>query len=150
MTEAPGLGRGRSYDGKAWRMLEWAVINHPEAVVIFKQDADSLVDYRRAVPTFLMMASRVAFQDKRNPKAQHPSRLSPQAYARAALEGAGRGGAGGGGAVHLCGDCTMHTWATTATVHGVPGRQESVSAPQALCMVHALEGTISSTGHFQT
>eukprot|EP00964_Phaeocystis_antarctica_P163687 scaffold140298_cov115-Phaeocystis_antarctica.AAC.1 len=74
MTEAPGLGRGRSYDGKAWRMLEWAVLNHPEAAVIFKQDADSLVDYRRAVPTFLLMASRVAFQGKRTPKAQHPSR----------------------------------------------------------------------------
>jgi len=49
MTEAPGLGRGRSYDGKAWRTLEWAVLNHPEATVVFKQDADSLVDYRRAL-----------------------------------------------------------------------------------------------------
>ena len=82
MTEAPGLGRGRSYDGKAWRTLEWAVLNHPEATVVFKQDADSLVDYRRAVPTFLSMASRVAFQGKRIPK-ERPSRLSPQRYAAA-------------------------------------------------------------------
>ena len=88
MTEAPGLGRGRSYDGKAWRTLEWAVLNHPEATVVFKQDADSLVDYRRAVPTFLSMASRVAFQGKRIPK-ERPSRLSPQRYVAADVHAKG-------------------------------------------------------------
>ena len=93
MTEAPGLGRGRSYDGKAWRMLEWAVLNHPEAAVIFKQDADSLVDYRRAVPTFLLMASRVAFEGKRDPHKSTASKpASLRTYAQRVQRGASEGG----------------------------------------------------------
>ena len=40
-------------NGKMWFTFVWAATHYPHATLIFKQDSDSIVDYRRALPAML-------------------------------------------------------------------------------------------------